>query len=40
MRNFLPLLGKELRALFYSPIAYIIIAAAGLISLPLFDALR
>jgi gliding motility-associated transport system permease protein len=26
MRNFLPLLGKELRALFYSPIAYIIIA--------------
>ena len=26
MRSFLPLLGKELRALFYSPIAYIIIA--------------
>jgi len=26
MRNFRPLLGKELRALFYSPIAYIIIA--------------
>jgi ABC-2 type transport system permease protein len=26
MRNFPPLLGKELRALFYSPIAYIIIA--------------
>jgi len=26
MSNFLPLLGKELRALFYSPIAYIIIA--------------
>jgi len=26
MRNFLPLLGKEFRALFYSPIAYIIIA--------------
>jgi ABC-2 type transport system permease protein len=26
VRNFLPLLGKEVRALFYSPIAYIIIA--------------
>jgi ABC-2 type transport system permease protein len=26
MRSFMPLLGKELRALFYSPIAYIIIA--------------